>query len=49
MIVVLLVYLIVGLGVFLGRRDAGDGAVKAMGIAVAWPVLGMIALGRNIA
>lgn len=42
-------YVLVGIGVFVGRRDAHDGWLKALAAALLWPVLALIGLGRHIA
>lgn len=45
----LVIYLLVGLGWYLGRREAGDGAVRAVALAVVWPVVIAVGLGRSFA
>lgn len=40
------VYLLVGLGAFVGGRDAGESAWRAGWIAVTWPVYLLVGLGR---
>lgn len=42
-------YVLVGIGVCSGRRQVGDGWAKSLAVAVAWPVLALVAVGRNIA
>lgn len=45
---VMMVYLLVGLGVFCGAREEGVGMWRAAGVAVLWPVFALVGIGRKI-
>lgn len=42
------VYLLVGLGAFIGGRDQGEGLWRASWIAVTWPAQLLVGLGRAL-